>query len=339
MVGRVHAPVPPLPAEDHRCPSCGLAYAELTVEAATATVAEASAAAAAALTEVPPHRLRVAPDPGTWSPLEYLCHLRDVAITSTIRLHRARTEDRPVAEPMLADLRAQRFRYAEADPAAVLDELHRAVAGLVEEIGRLGADDWAHTVTRFPGEERTARWLVRNAAHELRHHVADLRHAGTVEIVVRPRAEADVAVLIAVLRDVRRRDGYPLHMQHDLGDWLCGTPVIGAWVADHGGGVVGHVALRLPEPDDPVAALVGEPVAVVCRLFVARDERGKGLGERLVRAAWREAAARGLRPALDVLTREAAAVALYERMGWQRVGEITHTIDGGAVPAICFAPP
>jgi GNAT superfamily N-acetyltransferase len=110
-------------------------------------------------------------------------------------------------------------------------------------------------------------------------------------------------------------------------------------VADRDGWLVGHVGLCLPGPDDPVAALAAEPAAIVRRLFVARDARGQGLGERLVRAARREAGRHGLRPMLDVLVRDAAAVALYEHLGWQRIGTITHEIDGNSVPAICFAAP
>jgi GNAT superfamily N-acetyltransferase len=332
--------VPPLPADDHDCPSCGIRYADLAVDVAIRMLAELPEAAAAAMAEVPARRLRVAPDPGTWSPVEYLCHLRDVAVTSTIRLFRARAEERPVLEPMLNDLRAVRFRYVDADPSAVLDELGRAVVGLGDEIARVRVDGWERTVTRLPGEERTARWLVRHAAHEGRHHVDDLRRAGTVATVVRPRVEADIAVLAAILRDVHLHDGYPRRLQPDPGTWLCRDPVLGAWVADHDDGwVVGHIALCLPGPDDPVAALVAEPAAIVSRLFVARDARGQGLGERLVRAAWREAQQHGLRPMLDVLVRDSAAVVLYDSIGWRRIGMITHEINGTSVPAICFAAP
>lgn len=328
-----------LAAEDHDCPSCRISYADLTVEAASRMLEDLPDAASIAAAEVPQRRLRVMPDPGTWSPVEYLCHLRDVAMTSTIRLYRARTEERPVLEPMFNDLRARRFRYGEADAAGVLVELGRVVEGLVDEIARVRDDGWERTVTRLPGEERTVRWLVRNAAHEGRHHLEDLRHAGTVTTIVRPRVEADIAVLAAILRDLHRRDGYPMHLPRDLCAWLYREPVLGAWVADHDGGPVGHVELRLPEQGDPVAALVAAPVAVVSRLFVARDERGHALGRRLVHAARREAEARGLVPVLDVLVRDSAAVALYERMGWRRIGEITHQIDGEPVPAICFIAP
>ncbi|MFJ7217902.1 DinB family protein [Amycolatopsis sp. NPDC098790] len=60
--------------------------------------------------------LRRRPAPGRWSALECLVHLRDVCVTYTIRVHRARTEDRPVLEPLLNDLRARRFRYNDRSP-------------------------------------------------------------------------------------------------------------------------------------------------------------------------------------------------------------------------------
>jgi DinB superfamily len=145
---------------------------------ATTMITAMPADATAALAAIGSATLRVRPEPGTWSVIEYLCHLRDVAITTTIRLHRARTEDRPALEPMLNDLRARRFRYADADPHAILAELDRVVGGVSDEIARISADDWARTVTRLPGEERTVRWLVRHAAHECRHHLADIARLG-----------------------------------------------------------------------------------------------------------------------------------------------------------------
>ena len=166
--------VPPLPAEDHRCPRCRLSYPSLTVDDALALVEGLPAQVRATVQTVPPGHLRQRPEPGTWSVIEYLCHLRDVLMTSTIRLHRVRTEDRPVLEPMLNDLRARRFRYLEHDPDAVLDELGWAAQGLSDEARRVADEGWDRVATRLPGEERTARWLVRHAAHEGRHHLADV---------------------------------------------------------------------------------------------------------------------------------------------------------------------
>ncbi|HVQ90160.1 MAG TPA: DinB family protein [Mycobacteriales bacterium] len=166
-------PLPPLPAEDHVCAGCGTDYAALTLDAARQLIAAVPAQArAVALGAADPRRR---PAPATWSVLEYACHLRDVYATSTIRLYRVRTEDRPAIEPMLNDLRATRFGYNELDLGAVLTELDHTAAGFLAEVARVPATDWARTATRLPGEERTAQWLVRHAAHEGTHHLADLR--------------------------------------------------------------------------------------------------------------------------------------------------------------------
>lgn len=105
--------------------------------------------------------------------------MRDVYASYTIRLHRTRTEDRPALEPMLNDLRARRFRYNERDVVPILDELDATAAGFCEEIARTGPQDWDRVATRLPGEQRSARWLVRQAMHEGLHHLADIRTVGT----------------------------------------------------------------------------------------------------------------------------------------------------------------
>ncbi|MGH7921686.1 MAG: DinB family protein [Candidatus Dormibacteraceae bacterium] len=123
---------------------------------------------------LPGRTLRARPAPTVWSPLEYLCHVRDVFVTHLIRLYRARTEDDPALEPMYNDLRSARLRYNERDVAATLDELEAAVEGLLEESERFRPDDWSRVVHRLAGERRTAAWLLRNATHEGLHHLQDL---------------------------------------------------------------------------------------------------------------------------------------------------------------------
>jgi hypothetical protein len=166
--------IPPLPGEHYNCADCRLVYSDLDVQTAVELISGIPSQARAIITTTPPHRLRVRPAAGVWSVTEYACHVRDVYITSTIRLHRARTEDQPVLEPMLNDLRAKRFRYNDASIDAVVDELASAVNGCIEEVGRFAEGDWHRLVTRLPGEHRTARWLVRHAAHEGVHHVTDI---------------------------------------------------------------------------------------------------------------------------------------------------------------------
>lgn len=171
--------LPPLAAEDHRCEDCGLSYPDITVERAITSIRGIPAAAREVVLAVPPSRRRERPEPGTWSVMEYLCHVRDVYVTFTIRLHRARTEEGPSLEPMFNDLRARRFRYNELDASPVLDELVLTAAGFCDQVARTQGRDWGRVVTRLPGERRTALWLVRQAMHEGVHHVEDMRRVGS----------------------------------------------------------------------------------------------------------------------------------------------------------------
>ena len=169
--------LPPLAAEDHVCAGCSLSYADITPERAVEIITELPRQVRATVLAIPLSALGIRPDPTTWSVAEYVCHLRDVYITYTVRLHRTRVEERPSLEPMYNDLRARRFRYRERDVVAVLDELQACAAGFCDEIAR--TQDWRRVASRLPGEERTALWLVRQATHEGVHHLADIRRAGS----------------------------------------------------------------------------------------------------------------------------------------------------------------
>jgi uncharacterized damage-inducible protein DinB len=155
-----------------------VSYKEITVAHAYEVVKDLPIAVRDALANIPPEAAHVRVDPEVWSVAEYVCHLRDVYTVYTIRLHRTRTEDRPVLEPMFNDLRARRFRYSVRDLAPVLDELSVVVAGFLEEVSRTRAEQWGRVATRLPDEKRTARWLVRQAMHEGIHHLTDIRTVG-----------------------------------------------------------------------------------------------------------------------------------------------------------------
>jgi uncharacterized damage-inducible protein DinB len=166
--------LPRLAAEDYTCDVCALAYSEITVDDAVSVIVGLPGAVRAVVSAIPPEACR-AKDGRVWSVAEYLCHLRDVYISYTIRLHRIRAEDRPALEPMFNDLRARRFRYNDCDINATLDELAAAAEGFCEQIARTEEGDWDRVATRLPGEDRTARWLVRQAMHEGVHHLGDIR--------------------------------------------------------------------------------------------------------------------------------------------------------------------
>jgi hypothetical protein len=165
--------VPPLAAEDFACIDCGFAFPECDVADVASRLRELTAQIRTFVVRVGRDRLSATPPGATWTGVEYVCHIRDVFEASTIRLFRTRTEDRPQLEPLYNDLRAVRFRYADADPMPVLDEIDAAAAGCCDEVARVA--DWDRKFTRLPGEERTARWLARAAVHEATHHLLDLR--------------------------------------------------------------------------------------------------------------------------------------------------------------------
>lgn len=172
------ASLPPLAGEDYVCADCGLSYSDTPPDEAVGVIAALPDRVREAVSAIPPEVRRARPGAGVWSVAEYLCHLRDVYVSFTIRLHRVRTEDRPAWEPMLNDLRARRFRYNDCDIDATLGELAAAAAGFRDEVARIADDGWDRTGTRLPGERRTARWLVRQAMHEGVHHLADIRRIG-----------------------------------------------------------------------------------------------------------------------------------------------------------------
>ncbi|RZS37733.1 DinB family protein [Herbihabitans rhizosphaerae] len=172
--------LPALAGEEHFCPLCRVNYQRTTIARAVETITAIPGAARAAVAEIPEAARAVRPSAGEWSVVEYVCHLRDVYASYTIRLYRARTEDRPAVEPMLNNLRATRFRYIDWNVEAALDELDATAAGFREEIARVREDEWERTVTRLPHEVRTARWLVRQAMHEGTHHLHDIERTGSV---------------------------------------------------------------------------------------------------------------------------------------------------------------
>lgn len=149
-----------------------------------------------------------------------------------------------------------------------------------------------------------------------------------------------------VAEAVRLADRYPAHVAGSLREFLASPDALAAWVAERDGEIVGHVALHR-RSSDAVTALasrcLGQPadrLGVVARLFVDPAARGLGLGRLLLTTATQEALARELWPILDTLAAHDAAVRLYERCGWVRVGLVTTTLrDGFELEEIVFLGP
>lgn len=166
--------LPPLAGEDFSCDMCGITYPDITLADAIDAIQMLPARLRSTMQAVPDSTLRVRPTPEVWSPIEYLCHIRDVLVSGTIRLYRTRTEDVPSIEPMFNDLRTVRFAYAHRQVEAVLAEIADDTAGFLAEVARMPAEGWNRRLRRLPGETRTATWLVRQTMHEGEHHLLDI---------------------------------------------------------------------------------------------------------------------------------------------------------------------
>ncbi|MEV1021220.1 GNAT family N-acetyltransferase [Streptomyces sp. NPDC050264] len=136
---------------------------------------------------------------------------------------------------------------------------------------------------------------------------------------VRPREDDDLGACVAVLAAVHAKDGYPTNWPADPARWLAAGAGGTAWVAQWDGRVVGHVMLGPPGAGDVAPSLVaaGPEAAVVGRLFVDPAARGHRIGAMLLDRAAQEAYRKAARAVLDVVATDTAAVALYERLGWE----------------------
>lgn len=148
-----------------------------------------------------------------------------------------------------------------------------------------------------------------------------------MSLVVRPRLEADVAVLAQVLADQQSGSQYPVRwpLPIPVEEFLVRPGEERAWVAELDGRVVGHVAVHslgdgLREPF--VAALGTADLAELAVLFVAADVVGTGVGGRLHDTAVDWIIASGRQPVLDVVPVHARALEVYRHRGWREVGEV-----------------
>jgi GNAT superfamily N-acetyltransferase len=142
---------------------------------------------------------------------------------------------------------------------------------------------------------------------------------------IRVRADADLDECVRILETVHRADGYPTYWPDDPARWLSPRAMLGAWVAEDEGRIVGHIVLTAgaAEASGSVWAMTtglsAEQFAAITRFFVSPDRRSAGVGGALLDAACAEAAAQELRPALDVVETNRDAIHFYERRGWRRV--------------------
>ncbi|TXL92114.1 GNAT family N-acetyltransferase [Streptomyces sp. IB2014 016-6] len=163
---------------------------------------------------------------------------------------------------------------------------------------------------------------------------------------VRPFERDDLPGAATALLKVHETDGYPVEGVEDPEAWVSSDDVLAAWVAEMDGEVVGHVAVMRPHGEAAVSLWIEQSgddearVAVLGRLLVVQAARKHATGRRLTEVAMSYGRDRDLRLVLDVMTKDTAAMRLYERLGWLRIGETAHHFGNGeSIPAVCYVAP
>ena len=153
------------------CPACGY-DARSVRQAEVKNRVYANASAWGRVLERPDVRDR--PDPTTWSPLEYACHVRDVHRVFGERVRMMLAVDDPLFENWDQDAAAVAGSYADQDPAAVADELVERAAAVSTTYGSVVGPQWDRPGRRSNGSEFTIDTLARYHLHDVEHHLHDV---------------------------------------------------------------------------------------------------------------------------------------------------------------------
>jgi hypothetical protein len=158
------------------CDECGFEYRVEAAPAAGRAIVDAAGQLAGLVTGGTADA-RSRREPGTWSPLEYACHVRDVLLVQRERVLLARRRHRPALEPMGRDERVDHDGYAEQRPDDVARQLGDAAHLFANVLSRLGDEDWERPVVYgYPAPaERSLRWVAVHTLHEVHHHLLDVR--------------------------------------------------------------------------------------------------------------------------------------------------------------------
>ncbi|MEP6761590.1 MAG: DinB family protein [Sporichthyaceae bacterium] len=161
------------------CPECGLDTREVAPEQVAGLLREVTASwrdVLAGGVEILGD-VTARPDPATWSPLEYGCHVRDTFRVFEGRLQMMLAEDDPLFANWDQDKTAVEERYREQDPTTVAAELAEAGAVVADHFGSVTGDQWERTGARDDGSRFTVTTFARYLVHDPIHHLYDVTGA------------------------------------------------------------------------------------------------------------------------------------------------------------------
>jgi hypothetical protein len=166
--------------EHEECSACGFDGAAYDNQGLLATLRGLGPAWKALLDEAEAN-LRVRPEPGVWSAIEYAAHSRDVTALHLFGVEQALSQDEPVFPPIGDDLvESAAASLGDADPERVAAELGSQSSRLADLAGDAGSEAWSRGLTI--GDSRSEiRRLLEHALHDSLHHLKDVE-AGLSQI-------------------------------------------------------------------------------------------------------------------------------------------------------------
>jgi len=161
---------------DQPCPECGFDASAVTVDRIPDVIRDNATTWEAVLTLAD---AAARPEPSTWSPLEYACHVRDVNRIFDLRVGLMLDEDDPTFANWDQDETAVAERYGEQDPAIVATELLEAAEQVAERYESVPPGAWSRRGYRSNGSEFTVESIGIYHLHDLVHHAWDVRAAAS----------------------------------------------------------------------------------------------------------------------------------------------------------------
>ena len=155
------------------CPFCGLAPAELAPEALPGALRGEASLWEDLLGHADDDRVRARPEDGSWSALEYGCHVRDVLAKMTERVARTLVEDEPEFGWWDHDAAAVDEHYNEQDPVAVGGDLGANAEWMAGTLALVEGAEWDRAGTRGDGARMSVAGIGRFTLHEMAHHRGD----------------------------------------------------------------------------------------------------------------------------------------------------------------------
>jgi Mycothiol maleylpyruvate isomerase N-terminal domain len=157
------------------CVECGFDWDRVDPGAIIESLATAGPRYTDALAPFGDEQVHSRPTASTWSALEYTAHTRETLAFYDERVRRVITEHRPRLEAFGFADAAERDAYNAEVVVFTLEGLSAAADRFAGRLRDLPDDAWERFGIGSDGGTRTVLLLARRGAHEVEHHLMDVR--------------------------------------------------------------------------------------------------------------------------------------------------------------------